>query len=158
VAKELSLQEFKVMMGVYGDAIAVVDIQSRRIDGVLGELRGAFLEAEQHWSSPGGATFGDVVREYDTDAVNLSDLLAEILHRMRQTFKNYHEVEVRAVQNLKNQAPGPPQGHDRHTTGANNQTQPPATATSGAVAVQPEQADLRRAYSEVADVPGVPAR
>ncbi|RKR89413.1 WXG100 family type VII secretion target [Micromonospora pisi] len=115
MANEVSLQEFKVMMGVFNDAIAVVDTQSKRINGVLSDISGTFSSVAQDWQSPAASTFGDLAREYETDAANLNDLLADILVRMRQTYKNYHDVEVRAQQALRDQEPPPPPGRDRHT-------------------------------------------
>ncbi|MEO3816508.1 hypothetical protein [Plantactinospora sp. B24E8] len=94
-----------MMMRVFGEAIETVAAQNRRVEGVLGELRGAFVAAQDEWRSPAGATFADLVREYDADAADLNGLLAEILRRMRQTYHNYHEVEVQAAANLNNTNP-----------------------------------------------------
>lgn len=93
------------MMGVFNDAIGVVDKQSKRISQTLEGLGIALNGVGDAWKSPAADTFNQLAAEFKTDAGHLDDLLADILSRMRQSYHNYEEVEHKAEQNLGNQRP-----------------------------------------------------
>jgi hypothetical protein len=102
VPEQVTIEQFRVLMGVFGEAIRTVDSQSRRVEAALGNVRVALLSSEGHWSSPAATTLTALVGEYDRDAAALNELLADILRRMRVSYQNYHDVEARAVANLGN--------------------------------------------------------
>jgi hypothetical protein len=107
VAREVSLDEFRVMMGVFRDAIAVVGRESTRVTHTLSEVSGSFSMIAHHWQSPAELTLTDLAHEFDSDAADLNDLLAEIHRRMGRTFENYRQAEIRAEQNLTQKQPPP---------------------------------------------------
>lgn len=82
------------------DATTVVDAQHKSIEGLLADLKSAFMQAQQYWQSPAGSSLASLTREFQSDANALSELLGEIVSRMRQTYANYVEVEQQAVANL----------------------------------------------------------
>lgn len=103
MAKEVTLSEFKVMMGVFETAIGDVGKQKRTIRTTLGEIAGTFSSIEADWQSPAAETFANLTTDFTTAAKNLNDLLDDIYTRMGQTYQNYLTVEQQAEKNLKGQ-------------------------------------------------------
>ncbi|MFI7608273.1 WXG100 family type VII secretion target [Micromonospora sp. NPDC049366] len=107
--REMSLTEFRVVMGVFGEAIRTVETQKGRAEAALVDIRAAFIASESHWQSPAADTYSSLMQEYDRDATALNELLADILRRLRRTYQNYRDVEARAVANLGGNANHGPQ-------------------------------------------------
>jgi uncharacterized protein YukE len=97
VATEVSLAEFKVLLSELNHQTDVIDRQRARIEGLVADIRIAFLDAESHWKSPAAETFGDIAREYNQDTDDLVDWLKDIVARMRHTYEQYHITENTAV-------------------------------------------------------------
>ncbi|GAA0486351.1 hypothetical protein Ade02nite_10100 [Paractinoplanes deccanensis] len=123
MAQHVSPEKFKVMMDVFGNSITVVETQRRRVEAALDGIRSAFREAEEDWKSPAAQTFGELTREFDTDAAALEDLLVEILARMRKSFQNYHQTELQNTRNLQH-------NDENRTLAATPQAKPHETATA----------------------------
>lgn len=100
MAQEVTLAQFKVLMGEFSDAIDVVAAQSKIVQEMLDGIDQDFRTVSDLWLSPAALTFDPLRTAYKTSADDLNDTLGSILQRMRITYNDYLEVEAKAVQNL----------------------------------------------------------
>lgn len=100
MAGEVSLAQFKVLLGEFNEAIEVIARQTAVVHETLADIKQDFRHVTDLWSSPASLTFEPVRTEYERSSDDMDDVLAGILHRMRITYQNYVDMERKAVQNL----------------------------------------------------------
>jgi uncharacterized protein YukE len=100
VPKEVSVKEFKVLLGELSAQTDVIATQRSRIQGLVEDIRGAFQEAEYHFNSPAGESFTVIAGEFNSDAEALDEYLADIVGRMRHTYAQYRTTENTATRSV----------------------------------------------------------
>jgi hypothetical protein len=100
-AKNLTMAEFKVDLKELEIAINVVSKQSGIIDENCVRIGNLMRESSASWVSPSGQTFEELIPPCTKQMGALTDLLTEMVKRMRAAYHTYLTMEQTNTRNLQ---------------------------------------------------------
>jgi uncharacterized protein YukE len=100
-AKSLSMTEFKVDLEQLANAIGVVSTQAGVIGDACDGIGSAMGQVWGMWNSPAGITFGELVPPCTQQMHALTELLTEMLKRMKAAYRTYLTIEQTNTRNLQ---------------------------------------------------------
>lgn len=95
-----TLEEFRVDLQALEDAIGKVDDLSKEAKENMSAISHSMRTIETQWNSPAGDTFTEVKTWFETVQTELSDMLDDIIHRMRESHGNYSRSEMANMANV----------------------------------------------------------
>jgi WXG100 family type VII secretion target len=96
--------KYKVDTGALGDAISTIASCKSAIDTGLGTVKSQCTSIEASWQGPAGSSFAALHKPLTDAAGDLSDLLGDIIKRMKLTLETYHDTEAANAQDLTSRA------------------------------------------------------
>jgi uncharacterized protein YukE len=100
-AVSLTPAEFKVDLGQFENAIQVVSAQAGVIDTSCEAITAAMQEVPQMWVTPAGQTFDELIPPCTSQMRALTDLLTQMVQRMRAAYQTYLVTEQTNTSNLQ---------------------------------------------------------
>ncbi|GEB54194.1 MULTISPECIES: WXG100 family type VII secretion target [Streptomyces] len=94
------LEHFLANLSALDEAIGVVQRESTSIKETMASIEAKMKEIGTDWSSPSFMTFDDMQKWFNTAQNDLSNVLEDILNRMRTSYWNYHNAEAANLSNI----------------------------------------------------------
>ena len=97
----MTLSELKVDLAALSDAITSISSSAATIDSLTSQINQTMQSSvDPNWVTPAGTTFVVVQQACTAQMTQLTDLLAEIISRMKSAYQNYLQTEVTNVNNV----------------------------------------------------------
>jgi len=97
----MTLSELKVDLAALSDAITSISGSASTIESLTGQINQTMMSSvDPNWVTPAGATFAAVQQACSAQMTRLTDLLTEIISRMKTAYENYLQAEVTNVSNV----------------------------------------------------------
>jgi uncharacterized protein YukE len=101
MAQTLTLTEFKVDLKQMDEAIGLLTLHAGYIDARAATITTLLQGVAANWSSPAELMFNDLQQACTKELSTLTDLLAEMISRMRTAYQNYLDAEQSNVSNFQ---------------------------------------------------------
>jgi WXG100 family type VII secretion target len=100
MAAKLTMTEFKVDLAQLENAIGVVSTQAGVIDRDCQSITMLMQQVSQMWVTPAGQTFAELIPPCTKQMHALTELLAQMVRRMRGAHETYVNIEQTNTRNL----------------------------------------------------------
>jgi WXG100 family type VII secretion target len=101
MAAQLTMTQFKVDLAQLQDSVGVVSAQAGDIDNYCQSITTLMQEVAQMWVSPAGQTFQELIPPCTKQMHALTELLAQMVRRMKAAHETYVTMERTNTQNLQ---------------------------------------------------------